>query len=73
MLRVAQFSVRHGNFNLLFGMRTAAEGAELYAHSDNLMIVEQGSATPVIGGTLADQQDGANGESKGIGIQNGVS
>jgi mannose-6-phosphate isomerase-like protein (cupin superfamily) len=63
---------RSGNFNLLFAVRTATEGAELHAHSDDLMVVEQGTATLVTGGTLVDRQDEANGESKGTSIQNGV-
>jgi mannose-6-phosphate isomerase-like protein (cupin superfamily) len=64
---------RQGNLSLLLAVRTATEGAELHAHADDLMIIQQGSATMVTGGTLVDRQDDGNGESKGSSIQNGVS
>jgi mannose-6-phosphate isomerase-like protein (cupin superfamily) len=53
-------------------VRTTSGGGEIHAHFDDLMIVQQGSATLITGGSLIDPKQGANGETKGTGIKDGV-
>jgi mannose-6-phosphate isomerase-like protein (cupin superfamily) len=62
---------RYGNLALNLSVRTASGGGEIHAHYDDLMIVEQGSATLVSGGTVIDAKTDSNGETRGSGIQNG--
>jgi len=62
-----------GNLALKLSVRTTSGGAEIHAHFDDLMIVEQGSATLVTGGTVIDAKEGSDGETHGPGIQNGRS
>jgi mannose-6-phosphate isomerase-like protein (cupin superfamily) len=62
----------YGNLALNLSVRTASGGAEIHAHFDDLMIVQQGSATLITGGTVIDAKLGANGETKGSGIKDGV-
>ncbi len=62
-----------GNLALKLSVRTSSGGAEIHAHYDDLMIVEQGSATLITGGTVVDAKQGSDGETKGSGIQNGKS
>jgi mannose-6-phosphate isomerase-like protein (cupin superfamily) len=62
-----------GNLALKTSVRTTSGGAEIHAHFDDLMIVEQGSATLVTGGAIVDAKTGADGETKGSAIQGGLS
>ena len=62
-----------GNLALKTSLRTVSGGAEIHAHFDDLMIVQQGSATLVTGGTVVDAKTDANGETKGPRIEGGVS
>lgn len=62
-----------GNLALKTSVRTTSGGAEIHAHFDDLMIVEQGSATIVTGGTIANAKTDAEGETKGAHIEGGVS
>ncbi len=62
----------YGHLSLRLYVRTHTGGGEMHAHFDDLMIVEKGSATLVTGGALADRKDGANGESHGLSVENGV-
>lgn len=62
----------YGNLALNLSVRTASGGAEIHAHYDDLMIVQQGSATLITGGTVVDPKPGSDGEIKGTGIQNGL-
>jgi mannose-6-phosphate isomerase-like protein (cupin superfamily) len=62
-----------GNLALKTSVRTSSGGAEIHAHYDDLMIVEQGSATLITGGTVVDAKTDANGETKGPRIEGGVS
>lgn len=63
----------HGNVVLrLSVLMTSGEG-EIHNHLDDLMIVQQGSATLITGGTLLERKDLPNGNSKGKGIRNGSS
>jgi mannose-6-phosphate isomerase-like protein (cupin superfamily) len=54
-------------------VRTTSGGAEVHAHFDDVMIVQQGSATLVTGGTIIDPKSTPDGETKGTGIQGGKS
>ena len=63
----------YGNLALMLSVRTTSGGGEIHQHFDDLMIVQQGSATLVTGGTLADPNTGPNGEIKGTSVQNGTS
>jgi mannose-6-phosphate isomerase-like protein (cupin superfamily) len=62
----------YGNLALKLSVRTASGGAEIHAHYDDLMIVQQGSATLITAGSLIDPKPGANGETTGTGIKDGV-
>ncbi len=54
-------------------VRTASGGAEVHAHYDDIFVVTGGSATLITGGTVVDAKTGADGETKGVSIQNGKS
>jgi mannose-6-phosphate isomerase-like protein (cupin superfamily) len=63
----------YGNLTLRLYVRKTSGGGEIHAHFDDLMIVQQGTATLVTGGTLADRKELANGESRGSSVVGGVS
>jgi mannose-6-phosphate isomerase-like protein (cupin superfamily) len=63
----------YGNLALHLSVLTKSGGGEIHAHFDDLMIVQQGSATLITGGTLVDRKDSPNGGSKGTSVQNGIS
>jgi mannose-6-phosphate isomerase-like protein (cupin superfamily) len=63
----------YGNLALKLSVRTTSGGAEIHAHYDDLMIVQQGSATLITGGTVIDAKLESDGETKGTGVQNGKS
>jgi len=46
-------------------VRTTSGGAEIHAHYDDLMIVEQGNATLITGGTVIDAKTDSDGEDQG--------
>ena len=62
-----------GNLALKLSVRTTSGGAEIHAYYDDLMIVEQGSATLITGGTVVDAQTGKDGETKGTSVKDGTS
>ncbi len=62
----------YGNLTLKLSVRVSSGGAEVHAHYDDLMIVEQGSATLISGGTVLDAKTSSDGEIHGIGIQGGT-
>jgi mannose-6-phosphate isomerase-like protein (cupin superfamily) len=62
-----------GNLILKLSVRTVSGGAEAHAHYDDLMIVQQGSATLVTGGIVLDAKTTADGETNGTGIEGGTS
>lgn len=64
---------RYGNVALTLSVLTKSGGGEIHAHLDDLMIVQQGNATLITGGTLIQRQELPNGGAKGVGIQDGVS
>lgn len=63
----------YGSHKLQLSVRTKTGGAEIHAHYDDVMVVEQGTATLVTGGALIDPTAAPDGESKGTGIRNGKS
>jgi mannose-6-phosphate isomerase-like protein (cupin superfamily) len=63
----------YGNLALKLSVRTTSGGAEIHARYDDLMIVQQGSATLITGGTVIGAKTDSDGETKGAGIQNGKS
>ena len=63
----------YGNLTLRLYVRKTSGGGEIHKHFDDLMIVQQGTATLVTGGTLADRRELDNGESRGSKVVGGVS
>lgn len=63
----------YGNVSLQLSVMTRSGGGEIHGHLDDLMIVQQGTATLITGGKLVDPQALPNGGAKGSGIQNGAS
>jgi mannose-6-phosphate isomerase-like protein (cupin superfamily) len=61
----------YGNLELKTSVRTTSGGAEIHAHYDDLMIVQQGAATLITGGTVVDPVTSSNGETKGSSVQGG--
>jgi len=62
-----------GNLALKLSVRTTSGGSEIHKHFDDLMIVQQGSATLVTGGTIIDPKTDSDGETRGSGIKDGKS
>jgi mannose-6-phosphate isomerase-like protein (cupin superfamily) len=63
----------YGNLALKLSVRTTSGGAEIHARYDDLMIVQQGSATLITGGKVENPQVGNGGETKGSSVQGGKS
>ena len=63
----------YGSHAIKLSVRSASGGAEVHAHYDDVFVVIEGTATLVTGGTVLDAKTGADGETKGSGIQNGTS
>jgi mannose-6-phosphate isomerase-like protein (cupin superfamily) len=63
----------YGSHRVQISVRTKSGGAEIHPHFDDVMIVQQGSATLITGGTLIDPKVGSDGETTGTGIQGGKS
>ena len=63
----------YGSYKIGLSVRTVSGGAEVHAHWDDVMTVEQGSATLITGGTVVDGKTGDDGETHGSGIDGGQS
>ena len=63
----------YGSYKIQLSVRTASGGAEVHAHWDDVMIVEEGSATLITGGTVVDARTSADGETHGARVENGES
>lgn len=63
----------YGSHKVQISVRTTSGGAEIHAHFDDVMIVQQGSATLITGGTVAEPKTSPDGETKGTSIQGGKS
>lgn len=59
--------------SIRLSVRTASGGAEVHAHFGDIFVVTGGNATLITGGTVANGQTGADGETKGSRIQDGTS
>jgi mannose-6-phosphate isomerase-like protein (cupin superfamily) len=57
---------------LKLSVRSTSGGAEIHAHFDDVMVVLDGSATLITGGTVVDPTTDASGETKGKAIRDGV-
>jgi mannose-6-phosphate isomerase-like protein (cupin superfamily) len=63
--------VDYGSYKLQLSVRTASGGAEVHAHWDDVMMVEQGAATLITGGTVVGGKTDADGETHGLKIEGG--
>jgi mannose-6-phosphate isomerase-like protein (cupin superfamily) len=63
----------YGSYKIQLSVRTKSGGAEVHAHWDDVMIVKEGSATLVTGGTVVDSKTNDEGETHGTKIENGQS
>lgn len=61
------------SYKLQLSVRTVSGGAEVHAHWDDVMVVEQGTATLITGGTVVDGKTGDDGETHGSKIDGGHS
>jgi mannose-6-phosphate isomerase-like protein (cupin superfamily) len=61
----------YGSYKIQLSVRSVSGGAEVHAHWDDVMTVEQGSATLITGGTVVDGKTGADGETHGSKIDGG--
>lgn len=63
----------YGSYKIQLSVRTSSGGAEVHAHWDDVMTVEEGSATLITGGTVVDGKTNADGETHGPKIEDGHS
>jgi mannose-6-phosphate isomerase-like protein (cupin superfamily) len=63
----------YGSHKVQISVRASSGGGEIHAHFDDVMIVQQGSATLITGGSVIDAKTSSDGETKGSGIQGGKS
>jgi mannose-6-phosphate isomerase-like protein (cupin superfamily) len=63
----------YGSHKVQISVRTASGGAEVHAHFNDVMIVQQGSATLITGGSVVNAKTGPDGETKGTSIEGGQS
>lgn len=63
----------YGTYKIQLSVRTASGGAEIHAHWDDVMIVEEGTATLITGGTVPGAKTNADGETHGAKIEGGHS
>lgn len=61
----------YGSYKLQLSVRSVSGGAEIHAHWDDVMVVEEGSATLITGGTVPDAKTNADGETHGSKIVGG--
>lgn len=60
-----------GTYKLMLSVRGRSGGAEIHAHWDDVMIVEQGDAMLVTGGRVVDGRTIGDGETLGLRIEGG--
>lgn len=63
----------YGGMSLRLAVRAQSGGAEVHAHFDDVIIVTDGTATLVTGGTVVDGKTSPNGETLGASVKDGVS
>lgn len=62
----------YGSHKIQLSIRTVSGGAEIHAHYDDVMLVKQGTATLITGGTVVDAKEGPGGETHGKSIDGGL-
>jgi mannose-6-phosphate isomerase-like protein (cupin superfamily) len=62
----------YGSHQIKLSQRTVSGGAEMHEHFDDIIIVEQGGASLITGGTLMNAHVAASGETTGSDIRNGT-
>ena len=60
-----------GTYKVQMSVRTASGGAEVHAHWDDVMVVEEGCAQLITGGTVVEGKTDASGETHGTRIEGG--
>jgi mannose-6-phosphate isomerase-like protein (cupin superfamily) len=63
----------YGTHAIKLSARTPSGSAEIHAHFDDVMLVTEGKATLITGGTVVDGRTGADGETHGASIRDGIS
>lgn len=63
----------YGSHAIRISERTVSGGAEIHAHFDDVMMVLEGSATLITGGTVVDPHTNDAGETSGKKVENGKS
>lgn len=63
----------YGSYKVQLSVRTKSGGAEVHAHWDDVITVEEGHATLVTGGTVIGGESKPDGETLGTKIENGQS
>ncbi|MGC2297823.1 MAG: hypothetical protein WA476_03400 [Acidobacteriaceae bacterium] len=61
----------YGSYKIQLSVRSKSGGAEVHAHWDDVMTVEEGSATLITGGTVVDAKTAVDGETHGSKIDGG--
>lgn len=62
----------YGSHTIQLSVRTTSGGAEVHAHWNDVIVVMDGSATLITGGTVIQGQTVSDGETRGTGIRDGV-
>jgi mannose-6-phosphate isomerase-like protein (cupin superfamily) len=65
--------MNYGRYKVQLSVRTVSGGAEVHAHWDDVMMVEQGRATLITGGTVVEGKTDVEGETHGVKIEGGQS
>ena len=63
----------HGTYRIQLSVRTQSGGAEVHAHWDDVMMVKQGHAALITGGTVVEGVSKGDGETLGTKIEGGES
>ncbi len=63
----------YGSHRVQISVRTLSGGAEFHPHFDDVMIVQQGTATLITGGSIIEPKLDSDGEMNGTGIRGGKS
>lgn len=61
----------YGSYRIQLSVRTKSGGAEVHAHWDDVMMVKEGHATLITGGTVIGGQSHPDGETLGTKIEGG--
>ena len=64
---------KYPSHTIQLSVRTSSGGAEVHAHYDDILVVNQGRATLITGGTVESAKAGSDGETRGKSIKNGQS